>query len=106
MNNESFFDHETLITGERLGSEAVVGALEIKTSAIGDHRSVAALHSKAARIALVESRVFMGECIHRSLRAALSLPVEIFSSLSELEKHLTQSFSLFFLSLGDVNQEE
>ena len=104
MNHESFLDHGTLVAGERLRSEALLGALEIEAPA-SDHRTVVAL--KAARsIALVESRVFVGECIHRSLRAALSLPVVTFSTLSELESQFSESFALFFLSLRDANQEE
>ena len=85
MNHESFLDHGTLVAGERLRSEGLLGALEIEAPA-SDHRTVVALNAKAVRsIALIESRAFVGECIHRSLRAALSLPVVIFSTLSELE---------------------
>ena len=106
MNHESFLDHGTLVAGERLRSEALLGALEIEAP-VSDHRTVVALNSKAARsIALVESRVFVGECIHRSLRAALSVPVVTFSTLSELESKFSESFGLFFLSLRDANQEE
>ena len=50
--------------------------------------------------------MFVGECIHRSLRAALSVPVVTFSTLSELESKFSESFGLFFLSLRDANQEE
>jgi DNA-binding NarL/FixJ family response regulator len=107
MNRESFLDHGTLVAGERLRSEALLGALEIEAPTASDHRIVAALNSKTTRsIALVESRAFVGECIQRSLRAALSSPVVIFSTLSELESQFSESFALFFLSLGDANQEE
>jgi DNA-binding NarL/FixJ family response regulator len=106
MNHESFLDRGTLVAGERLRSEALLGALEIE-AAVGDHRAVAALNSKTDRsIALVESRAFLGECIHRSFRAALSLPVVTFSTLTELESQFSDSFALFFLSLGHVSQEE
>jgi DNA-binding NarL/FixJ family response regulator len=113
MNHESFLDHEAFVANVQLPLKPILATLgvEVQTGA-GDrdasgHRAVAALTSKATlSIALIESRAFVGECIHRSLHAALSLPLELFSTLAELESGFSKSFALFLLSLADFSQEE
>ena len=57
-------------------------------------------------IALVESRTFMRDCLHRGMQAALSLPVVTFSTLAELEQQFSSSIALVFLCLEDARQEE
>ena len=57
-------------------------------------------------VALVESRTFMRECMHRGMQAALSLPVVAFSTLSELEGQFSSSVALVFLCLPDARPAE
>ena len=42
----------------------------------------------AGFIALIESRAFVRECLHRSMQSAFSLPVVAYSAVSELERQL------------------
>jgi DNA-binding NarL/FixJ family response regulator len=78
--------------------------LELGVSA---HRARAGRDAKPDRyIALVESRTFMRDCLHRGMQAALSLPVATFSTLSELESQFSDSVALVFLCLADARQEE
>ncbi len=72
-----------------------------------DHSAYTRVDAKLDRqIALVESRTFIRECMHRGLQAGLSLPVATFSSLSELEAHFSESISIFLLSLADTSQTQ
>lgn len=57
-------------------------------------------------IALIESGMFLGECIRRSLQSAFPLPVITYSSVSELEhQHRPVAVRLIVLSLHEVGKE-
>lgn len=77
-----------------------------KAVTASDHRAVTKSHHKEGSIALVESRTFVRECMHRGLQAALSLPVVTFSSLLDLERQFNKSLSIILFSLADNNQAE
>jgi len=65
--------------------------------------------AKAAekRVVVIETRVFLRECIQRSLESALSMPVETLSSLSEFDEQRSSGLiRLVIISLGDGNSEE
>jgi len=57
-------------------------------------------------VALVESRLFLRECMGRSIHSAFSVPVVTFSSLSELGEHpRAASAALVVLSLIEASRE-
>src|SRR5580692_12136484 len=65
--------------------------------------------SKAAekKVIIVESRIFLRECIQRSIQSALSIPVETLSSFSELGDRGTLGLAqLIIISLGETNTQE
>ena len=65
--------------------------------------------SKAAakRVIIVESRIFLRECIQRSIQSALSIPVETLSSFSELGHRGTIGLAqLIIISLSETNTQE
>jgi DNA-binding NarL/FixJ family response regulator len=58
-------------------------------------------------IALIESRPFVRECLHRSMQSAFSLPVVAYSAVSELERQRGgASAQIVILSLMDGTQDE
>lgn len=57
-------------------------------------------------IALIESRTFVRECMHRGMQAAFSLPVVTYSKLAELELQFSNSVALVLLSLTDAGRAE
>lgn len=58
-------------------------------------------------IALIESRAFVRECLHRSMQSAFSLPVVAYAAVSELERQLGgASAQIVILSLMDGRQDE
>ena len=61
----------------------------------------------AGFIALIESRAFVRECLHRSMQSAFSLPVVAYSAVSELERQLGGAAAqIVILSLMDGRQDE
>jgi DNA-binding NarL/FixJ family response regulator len=57
-------------------------------------------------IAVIESRIFLQECIRRSMQSAFSLPIVTCSTLSELELGLkTASAAIVIVSLMEVSDE-
>src|ERR1700730_975088 len=65
--------------------------------------------SKAAekKVIIVGSLIFLRECIQRSIQSALSIPVETFSSFSEMgNQETTGSARLVIISLGETNTQE
>ena len=58
-------------------------------------------------IALIESRAFVRECLHRSMQSAFSLPVVAYSAVAELERQLGGAAAqIVVLSLMDGRQDE
>ena len=60
--------------------------------------------NNSGHIALVESRIFVGDCIRRSLQSAFPLAVTTYSSVSELRQHRTDH-RLVVLSLLEAEKE-
>ena len=59
------------------------------------------------KVVIVENRIFLRECIQRSIQAALAIPVETLSSFSELDARRTiGSVRLVIISLGETNTQE
>ena len=59
------------------------------------------------KVIIVESRIFLRECIQRSIQSALSIPVETLTSFSELDDQRTiGSARLVIISLGETNTQE
>ena len=72
-------------------------------------RRLALQSSKAAekKVIIVGSLIFLRECIQRSIQSALSIPVETFSSFSEMgNQETTGSARLVIISLGETNTQE
>ena len=72
-------------------------------------RRLALQSSKAAekKVIVVGSLIFLRECIQRSIQSALSIPVETFSSFSEMgNQETTGSARLVIISLGETNTQE
>jgi DNA-binding NarL/FixJ family response regulator len=60
--------------------------------------------NNSGHIALIESRIFLGDCIRRSLQSAFSLTVTTYSSMSELRQHCSDH-RLVVLSLLEAEKE-
>jgi DNA-binding NarL/FixJ family response regulator len=59
------------------------------------------------KVVIVESRIFLRECIQRSIQSALSIPVGTLTSFSELDNRRTiESARLVIISLGETNTHE
>ena len=58
------------------------------------------------KVIVVESRIFLRECIQRSIQSALSIPVETLSSFSEMGEETIGSARLVIISLGETNTQE
>ena len=56
-------------------------------------------------IALIESRVFMGECIRRSMQSAFPLQIQTFSEAAELQQKCHSLPSLILLSASEESNE-
>ena len=82
--------------GETLLAEHVAHRLDFQSS-----------KAVEKRVIIVESRVFLRECIQKSIQSALSIPVETLSSFSELgDLGIIESTRLIIISLGETNTQE
>jgi DNA-binding NarL/FixJ family response regulator len=82
--------------GETLSAEHVTRRLDL-------------LSSKAVekKVVIVESRIFLRECIQRSFQSALSIPVETSTSFSKLDEQRTiESARLVIISLDETDAQE
>src|SRR3984885_11840879 len=64
--------------GETLSAEHVARRLDLQSS-----------KAVEKKVIVVESRIFLRECIKRSIQSALSIPVETLTSFSELDEQRT-----------------
>ena len=82
--------------GETLSAEHVARRLDLQSS-----------KAVEKKVVIVESRIFLRECIQRSIQSALSIPVETLTSFSELDEQRTiESARLVIISLGETNAQE
>ena len=82
--------------GETLSAEHVARRLDVQSS-----------KAVEKKVVIVESRIFLRECIQRSIQSALSIPVETLTSFSELdEQRAIESARLVIISLGETNTQE
>jgi DNA-binding NarL/FixJ family response regulator len=82
--------------GETLSAEHVARRLDLQSSKAVENKVV-----------IVESRIFLRECIQRSIQSALSIPVETLTSFSELDEQRTiESARLVIISLDETNTQE
>src|ERR1700719_3501735 len=80
---------------ETLSAEHVARRLDLQSSKV------------EKKVVIVESRIFLRECIQRSIQSALSIPVETLTSFSELgEQRAIESARLVIISLGETNTPE
>ncbi len=99
--------YEPYIAIDGARAETPLLATQLETLAGGADRARTGADAKPGRyIALVESRTFMRDCLHRGMQASLSLPVVTFSTLSELESQFSDSIALVFLCLADARQAD
>ena len=99
--------YEPYIAIDGARAETPLLATQLETLAGGADRARTGADAKPGRyIALVESRTFMRDCLHRGMQASLSLPVVTFSTLSELESQFSDSVALVFLCLADARQAD
>ena len=81
---------------ETLSAEHVARRLDVQSS-----------KAVEKKVVIVESRIFLRECIQRSIQSALSIPVETLTSFSELDEQRTiESARLVIISLGETNTQE
>ena len=81
---------------ETLSAEHVARRLDVQSS-----------KAVEKKVVIVESRIFLRECIQRSIQSALSIPVETLTSFSELgEQRAIESARLVIISLGETNTPE
>jgi DNA-binding NarL/FixJ family response regulator len=81
---------------ETLSAEHVARRLDLQSS-----------KAVEKKVVIVESRIFLRECIQRSIQSALSIPVETLTSFSELDEQRTiESARLVIISLGETNTQE
>src|SRR3984957_11654052 len=82
--------------GETLSAEHVARRLDLQSS-----------KAVEKKVIVVESRIFLRECIQRCIQSALSIPVETLTSFSELDEQRTiESARLVIISLGETNTPE
>src|ERR1700730_16000277 len=82
--------------GETLSAEHVARRLDLQSSKAVENKVV-----------IVESRIFLRECIQRSIQSALSIPVETLTSFSELDDRRTiGSARLVIISLDETDARE
>ena len=81
---------------ETLSAERVARRLDVQSSKAAEKKVI-----------IVESRIFLRECIQRSIQSALSIPVEMLSSFSELDDQRTiGSARLVIICLDETNTQE
>src|SRR3984957_320148 len=82
--------------GETLSAEHVARRLDLQSSKAVENKVV-----------IVESRIFLRECIQRSIQSALSIPMETLTSFSELDDRRTiGSARLVIISLDETDAQE
>jgi DNA-binding NarL/FixJ family response regulator len=82
--------------GETLSAEHVARRLDLQSSKTAEKKVI-----------IVESRIFLRECIQRSIQSALSIPVETLTSFSELDDRRTiESARLVIISLDETDAQE
>jgi DNA-binding NarL/FixJ family response regulator len=82
--------------GETLSAERVARRLDLQRS-----------KATEKKVIIVESRIFLRECIQRSIESALSIPVETLTSFSELDDQRTiGSARLVIISLDETGGQE
>ena len=82
--------------GETLSAEHVARRLDLQSS-----------KAVEKKVVIVESRIFLRECIQRSIQSALSIPVETLTSFSELDDRRTiGSARLVIISLDETDAQE
>ena len=73
-----------------------------------NHALAPAPSAAGKRLVVVDSRLFFRECIQRNIEAALAIPVQAFSSISELtDQNITGSgvhLLMIFLADGDTKE--
>src|ERR1700693_1022506 len=82
--------------GETLSAKHVARRLDVQSS-----------KAVEKKVVIVESRIFLRECIQRSIQSALSIPVETLTSFSELHEQRTiGSARLVIISLDETDAQE
>ena len=82
--------------GETLSAKHVARRLDLQSS-----------KAVEKKVVIVESRIFLRECIQRSIQSALSIPVETLTSFSELDDRRTiESARLVIISLDETDAQE
>jgi DNA-binding NarL/FixJ family response regulator len=82
--------------GETLSAEHVARRLDLQSS-----------KEVQKKVVIVESRIFLRECIQRSIQSALLIPVETLTSFSELDDRRTiESARLVIISLDETDAQE
>jgi DNA-binding NarL/FixJ family response regulator len=82
--------------GETLSAQHVARRLDLQSS-----------KAVEKKVVIVESRIFLRECIQRSIQSALSVPVETLTSFSELDEQRTiESARLVIISLDETDAQE
>ena len=82
--------------GETLSAAHVARRLDLQSS-----------KAVEKKVVIVESRIFLRECIQRSFQSALSIPVETLTSFSELDEQRTiESARLVIISLDETDAQE
>jgi DNA-binding NarL/FixJ family response regulator len=82
--------------GDTLSAEHVARQLDLQSS-----------KAVQKKVVIVESRIFLRECIQRSIQSVMSIPVETLTSFSELDNRQTiESARLVIISLGETNTQE
>ena len=100
-------DYESYISIDRNRPETGLLRPEPEKLGVNVDRAYTGADAGSGRyIALVESRTFMRECMHRGMQAALPLQVVTFPTLSDLESQFSNSVALVFLCLPDAQPAE
>ena len=82
--------------GQPLSAEHIARCLDLQSS-----------KAVEKKVVIIESRIFLRECIQRSIQSALSIPVETLTSFSELdEQRANESARLIIFSLEETNTQE
>ncbi len=82
-------------------AEALIPLIEASVAAEGgrtDRSTETVRKNTEGFIAIIESRIFISECIRRSMESAFGLPIQIFSDASEFQQKCHKLPSLIFLS--------
>jgi DNA-binding NarL/FixJ family response regulator len=82
--------------GETLSAAHVARRLDLQSS-----------KAVEKKVVIVENRIFLRECIQRSIQSALSIPVETLTSISELDDRRTiESVRMVIISLDETDAQE